>query len=81
MFLTMEAIVKFSRCKYVIYTSKVLKFICVIVFSIEIDLEKDLESQGPFDAIFHKLSDFLVLCDQGDVEAGQLIAKFEVCFF
>lgn len=44
---------------------------------VQINLLSDLETQGPFDAIFHKLSDFLVLTDQGDVEASLLINNFE----
>lgn len=44
---------------------------------VQIDLNKDLELQGPYDAIIHKLSDFIVLSDQGDTQASLLIGKLE----
>lgn len=44
---------------------------------IKIDLDSDLEAQGPFDAIIHKLSDVMckVDCDQ---TAAQQVKSFEV---
>jgi len=42
---------------------------------IKIDLDSDLEMQGPFDAIIHKLSDVMVNCDE---KAVQQVRAFEV---
>uniref|UniRef100_A0A915HR47 Inositol-tetrakisphosphate 1-kinase N-terminal domain-containing protein n=1 Tax=Romanomermis culicivorax TaxID=13658 RepID=A0A915HR47_ROMCU len=44
---------------------------------IKINLDDDLEVQGPYDAILHKLSDLLVLSDQGDSNASNLVGKLE----
>lgn len=45
---------------------------------IKIDLDKDLEEQGPFDAIIHKLSE--LLCNY-DENARRQIENFEVILF
>lgn len=44
---------------------------------IKINLDDDLEVQGPYDAILHKLSDLLVLSDHGDSNASNLVGKLE----
>lgn len=44
---------------------------------VKIDLEKSLEDQGPFSIIVHKISDFLVKADLGDLAAKKIINAFE----
>ena len=45
---------------------------------VKIDLEVSLESQGPFRAIVHKLSDVAAKADSGDLKAKQQLDSFEV---
>lgn len=44
---------------------------------VKIDLERPIEEQGPFSLIVHKVSDFLVKADQGDLVAKKIISAFE----
>lgn len=44
---------------------------------VKLDLERPLEDQGPFALIVHKISDFLVKADQGDVAAKKTVNAFE----
>ena len=46
---------------------------------IRLDLDLDLELQGPFDAIIHKLSDVMCKADR-DATAAQQVKSFEVIF-
>lgn len=46
---------------------------------VKIDLDKDIESQGPFDAIIHKLSDVIVKAER-DADARKQIEAFEVIY-
>lgn len=43
----------------------------------KIELDQDLEKQGPFDAIIHKLSDVMCKADR-DENAARQISLFEV---
>lgn len=45
---------------------------------VKIDLESPLETQGPFRAIVHKLSDVAAKADSGDLKAKQQLDSFEV---
>lgn len=49
---------------------------------VRLDLDADLEAQGPFDAIIHKLSDVMCKADR-DSLAAQQVKSFEVsvCLF
>lgn len=40
-----------------------------------------LEDQGPFIAIVHKLTDFIVKAERGDEEAKAICEKFQVKYF
>lgn len=44
---------------------------------VRLDLDSDLEAQGPFDAIIHKLSDVMCKADR-DSLAAQQVKSFEV---
>lgn len=46
---------------------------------VRLDLDSDLEAQGPFDAIIHKLSDVMCKADR-DPLAAQQVKSFEVSF-
>lgn len=46
---------------------------------VRLDLNSDLEAQGPFDAIIHKLSDVMCKADR-DPLAAQQVKSFEVSF-
>lgn len=42
----------------------------------QLDLEKDLESQGPFDLLFHKLTEVITLANQGDQKVRYYVNYF-----
>ena len=44
----------------------------------QIDLDKSLEEQGPFDMILHKFTDILVKAQQGNITAQRIIRSIEV---
>lgn len=44
---------------------------------IKLDLDKPIETQGPFSVIVHKLSDIMVKADMGDLFARKTISSFE----
>jgi hypothetical protein len=45
---------------------------------VSIDLDVDLISQGPFNCIFHKMSDVYAKVEQGDANAMKQWANFQV---
>ncbi|KAJ9589652.1 hypothetical protein L9F63_017141 [Diploptera punctata] len=44
---------------------------------VKLDLSRDLEEQGPFTVILHKLTDIIALAIQGDPEAQAMISRVE----
>lgn len=46
--------------------------------AVRLNLDQDLEPQGPFDLIVHKLSDVAAKADKGDVAAKRQVEAFEV---
>ncbi|KAK3542658.1 hypothetical protein QTP86_032391 [Hemibagrus guttatus] len=47
------------------------------VCSVELDLSRPLEDQGPLDAIIHKLTDHIVEADQNVIEAQRLVQSVQ----
>uniref|UniRef100_S4RUI5 Inositol-tetrakisphosphate 1-kinase n=1 Tax=Petromyzon marinus TaxID=7757 RepID=S4RUI5_PETMA len=45
---------------------------------VQIDLQRDLEQQGPFQVILHKLTDLLLEADQGNATSTNLVQRFQV---
>ena len=48
------------------------------MFCVQLDLDSSLEEQGPFDLIFHKLTDQLAKAQQGNTKARKQIERFHV---
>ena len=47
---------------------------------IQVDLEKPLEEQGPFDLIIHKITDHMAAATDGDSQALRTMKGLEVIF-
>ena len=47
-------------------------------FCFQIDIEKSLEDQGPFDMILHKFTDILVKSQQGYITEQRIMRSIEV---
>ena len=50
----------------------------MLVITPQLDLTQPLESQGPFDAIVHKVTDILAKADNGNATARQYIHNIQV---
>ena len=71
-FLLIEGCLKSGFCGKVLISN----FPCCLCF--QIDLEKSLEEQGPFDMILHKFTDILVKSQQGYITEQRIINHIEV---
>ena len=47
----------------------------------QVDLEKPLEEQGPFDLIIHKITDHMAAATDGDSQALRTMKGLEVIWF
>ena len=47
---------------------------------IQVDLEKPLEEQGPFDLIIHKITDHMAAARDGDSQALKTMKGLEVIY-
>lgn len=45
----------------------------VVTICFQLDLEKDLDSQGPFDLLFHKLTEVITFASQGDQKVSNYV--------
>ena len=46
--------------------------------TVQVDLSKPVEEQGPFDLIIHKITDLMVAADGGDEQAKNAVDRIEV---
>ena len=54
------------------------KMLSVFPLPVQIDILQPLETQGPFVAILHKLTDVLSLADDGDKKSKEMIDNLKV---
>ena len=52
--------------------------ILCLYFSLQLDLTKPIEDQGPLDVIIHKLTDVIIEADQNDSQSLELVHRFQV---
>lgn len=52
-----------------------------MIFYFQIDIEKSLEDQGPFDMILHKFTDILVKSQQGYITEQRIMRSIEVILY
>lgn len=55
-----------------------LKFFSCVVLTLQLNLSRPIEEQGPLDVIIHKLTDVILEADQNDSQSLELVHRFQV---
>lgn len=55
-----------------------LKLFSCVVLSLQLNLSRPIEEQGPLDVIIHKLTDVILEADQNDTQSLELVHRFQV---
>lgn len=57
---------------------QVLKLFSCVVLTLQLNLSRPIEEQGPLDVIIHKLTDVILEADQNDSQSLELVHRFQV---
>lgn len=58
--------------------TEVLKLFACVVLTLQLNLSRPIEEQGPLDVIIHKLTDVILEADQNDSQSLELVHRFQV---
>lgn len=56
----------------------VLKLSACVFLTLQLNLSRPIEEQGPLDVIIHKLTDVILEADQNDSQSLELVHRFQV---